>query len=267
MTPEVLAALRRIVAELSADAGVLLRLTPYGECVVTSSTLVSAIGVEDVWSSAGPLSDSNLQPELVTDPDRLAQLVPTGVLHALGVEPPAALVAPVADSALRIVLFWSQAQAPVDVTSAMHSEAMRQFEALAPLLDAQVQARVGEQRLRAVATALDQAIVVTVRGDVRANLNAAAARLLSLQPGPVDGESLSTAMRSLGQRSIDPEALAAEIARVQHVADGGRARLGVAPEGLPVTPARHQRPRGDRPPGRPGMGLRRCLDRDGAQRE
>ncbi len=215
MTPEVLAALRRVVEELGADAGVLLRLTGSGACVVVCSTLGPALGVDDIWGSAELLSDPDLRPQLVNDPDRLARVVPAGVLRSLPAEPPAALVAPVADRALRIVLLWSQMPAPVDVTSVMTSEAIRQFEALAPLLAAQAQARVGEMRLRAVATALDQAIVVTVAGDVRANLNAAAARLLGLQPGPVDGESLSTALRSLGQRSVDPEALDAGIARLR----------------------------------------------------
>ncbi len=133
MTPEVLAALRRSVAELGADAGVLLRLTGSGACVVVSSTLGPALGVHDLWGPAGLLSGPDPRPELVTDPVRLPQLVPAGVLGALAVEPSAALVAPVGDSPLRMVLLWSQTSAPDDVASAMQSEAVRQFAAVAPL--------------------------------------------------------------------------------------------------------------------------------------
>ena len=215
MTPEVLAALRRIVDELGADAGVLLRLTPSGACLVTTSTLVPAVGEDDVWSSAGSLSDPDFRPELVLDRDRLAQLVPAGVLRALTVEPTVTLVAPVGDSALRIVLLWMSSPLPVDVTSTMESEVMRRFTSLAPLLDAQVRARESATRLRAVVGALDQAVVVTVAGDVLANINAAAARLLALQPGHVDGTTLATAMRTLRERAVDPDALGVEVARLR----------------------------------------------------
>ena len=156
-----------------------------------------------------------LPPELLLDPDRLAELVPAGVLRALAVEPTAALVAPVGDGALRMILFWSRMAAPVDVTSTMQSEALRQFAALAPLLDAQVRARESATRLRAVVSALDQAVVVTVAGDVMANVNAAAARLLGLEPGSVDGSTLATAMRALRERAVDPDTLGVEVSRLR----------------------------------------------------
>ena len=215
MTPEVLAALRRIVAELTADAGVLLRLTGSGACLVVSSTLGPALGVDDVWGTAGSLGGQDFAPELVTDTDRLPQLVPAGVLRALAVEPTATLVAPVGDEALRIVLFWWATPPPADVTSTMESEAMRRFATLAPLLDAQVRARESGTRLRAVVSALDQAVVVTVAGDIVANVSAAAARLLGLQAGHLDGTTLATAVRALRERAVDPEALGVEVARLR----------------------------------------------------
>ena len=215
MTPEGVVALRRIVAELGADAGVLLRLTPSGACVVTSSTLGPELGVDDVWASPGSLSDTDLQPELVVDPDRLVRLVPAGVLRALGAEPSAALVAPLADTTLRIILLWTAAPPPLDIASAMESEAVHRFTELAPLFDAQARAHESATRLRAVASALDQAVVVTVAGDVLANVNAAAARLLGLPEGHVDGTALATAMRALRERAIDPDALGVEVARLR----------------------------------------------------
>ena len=215
MTPEVLAALGRVVAELGADAAVLLRLTGSGTCVVVSSTLGPALGVDDLWGSAGLLGDPDLRPELVTDMDRLAQLVPAGVLRALAVEPTATLVAPVEGGALRIVLHWRATPPPADVISTMESEAMRRFTALAPLLDAQVRAHESATRLRAVVSALDQAVVVTVAGDIVANINAAAARLLGLPAGHVDGTTLATAMRALRERAVDPDALGVEVSRLR----------------------------------------------------
>ena len=211
MTPEVLAALRQIVAELGADAAVLLRLTGSGACVVVSSTLGPALRVDDLWGSAGLLGDPDLRPELVTDMDRLAQLVPAGVLQALAVEPTATLVAPVEGGTLRVVLCWRATPPPADVTSTLESEAMRRFTALAPLLDAQVRAHESATRLRAVVSALDQAVVVTVAGDIMANINAAAARLLGLPAGHVDGTTLATAMRALRERAVDPDALGVEV--------------------------------------------------------
>jgi len=215
VTPEVLAALRLIVAELGADAGVLLRVTPSGACVVTSSTLGPALGVDDVWSSAGSLSQADFRPELIADPDRIAALVPAGVLRSLALEPTAALVAPVGEHPLRIVLLWMGALPPVDVSSAMESEAVQRFTALAPLLDAQVRAHESASRLRTVVSALDQAVVVTVAGDVVANINAAAGHLLGLPPGHVDGSTLATAMRALRGRAVDPDALGVEVARLR----------------------------------------------------
>ena len=147
MTPEGVVALRRIVAELGADAGVLLRLTPSGACVVTSSTLGPELGVDDVWASPGSLSDTDLQPELVVDPDRLVRLVPAGVLRALGAEPSAALVAPLADTTLRIILLWTPAPPQLDIASAMESEAVHRFTELAPLFDAQARAHESATRL------------------------------------------------------------------------------------------------------------------------
>ncbi len=239
VTPEVLAALHRVVDELGAGAGVLLRITPSGACVVTSSTLGSALGVDDVWGRPGEVGGTGLGPELVTEPERLAELVPAGVLRALTVAPTAAMVAPLGDGTLRIIVLWTGAAAPVDPTRAVQSEAMQRFMALAPLFDAQVRAHEGAMRLRAVAAALDQAIVVTVAGDVRADINAAAALLLGLQPGPVDGEHLSDAMRALCERAVDPEGLAAEVSRLRRsptaVARGWVWHLHGSPSHLRVT--------------------------------
>ncbi len=214
MTPEVLAALHRIVAELGADAGLVLRLTPSGASVVTLSTFGPALGVDDVWGPPGSLSEADERPELVLDLDRLGRLVPAGALRALGAEPAAALVAPLADTTVRIIVLWTGAPPQLDIASVMESEAVRRFTVLAPLLDAQVRAHESATRLRAVASALDQAVVVTVAGDVLANVNAAAARLLGLPAGHVDGTTLATAMRSLRARAIDPEALGVEVARL-----------------------------------------------------
>ena len=126
----------------------------------------------------------------------------------------AALVAPVADTMSRIVLLWVQSRLPPDVVGALESGAFDRFTLLAPVLDAQVQAEEAASRLRAVVSALDQAVVLTATGSGPASVNDAAAQLLGLPPGSVDTEVLSDAMRSLRDRAVDPAGLTAEADRL-----------------------------------------------------
>jgi PAS domain S-box-containing protein len=205
VTPEVLEALRQIVAEIGADAGVLVRLAPTGSGVVMSSTLSPAVTVGDIWGAPA---------ELAADPDRLAVLVPEAARPGFPAPVTAALVAPVAGTKSRIVLLWAQSRLPPDVVGALESGAFALFTLLAPVLDAQVQAEEAASRLRAVVSALDQAVVLTATGSGPASVNDAAAQLLGLPTGSIDTEVLSDAMRALRDRAVDPTGLTAETDRL-----------------------------------------------------
>ena len=267
MTPEVLSALRRIVDELGADAGVLVRLSADGSAVVTSSTMAPAVRVGDDWADPGPLGGTGGGPQLVVEPERLAALVPTAARPVLGAPVTAALVAPVADTLSRLVLLYARSSPPPDVIGRLEAGSFARFALLAPLLDAQVQAEEAASRLRTVVAALDQAIVFTATGGGGASINVAAAQLLGLRPGWVDPAALTDALRALRDRAVDPVVLAAELDRIlaDPTASGARlgvdpARRAVAPEGDHPARRRRDRPRAD-------LGVRRHLRRDGARRE
>ena len=214
MTPEVLAALRRIVDEVGADAGVLVRLAPSGAGVVTSSTLVPAVVVGDAWGAAGALEGAQVAPELALEPARLRDLVPPAAQAALPAPLTAALVAPLADTMSRIVLLWAQSSLPDDVVGQLGSGSFHRFSLLAPLLDAQVQAQEAASRLRAVVAALDQAVVLTATGSGVVEVNGAAAGLLGLRRNTLEPAELSVAMRALRGRAVDPASLDAEAERL-----------------------------------------------------
>ena len=205
--PEVRAVLRRVAAEAAADAGVLLSPGPSGAWVVASSTVEPELRVGDDWAAPVLMADGD-DPELVTEPGRVAVLVPDPVRQALGAEPSGILFAPLAGACSRIVLVWARKPPPGGAASDLAPAVARHVEGLAPLLDAQVEAHESVRRLQAaVATAIDQAVVVTVGGDGRPSINAAAARLLGLDTQSVDSAALTTAMRALQERATAPAAV------------------------------------------------------------
>ena len=214
MTPEVLDALRRIVAVVGADAGALVRLGASGTAVVTSSTLSPHVTVGDAWGALGALGDAQDGPELVLDADRLPDLVPTAARSALPAAVTAVLVAPLAETTLRLVLLWAQSPVPDDVIDEVEVGSSRRFTLLAPLLDAQVQAQEAASLLRAVVGSLEQAVVLTDTGNGTVGVNAAAAMLLGLQQESVGIGELSEAMRALRARAVDPVALEGEAERL-----------------------------------------------------
>ncbi len=214
MTPEVLDALRRIVAVVGADAGALLRMGASGTAVVASSTLAPHVTVGDAWGAPGVLRGRQDGPELVLDADRLSALVPTAARSALPAAVTAVLLAPLAETRSRLVLLWAQTPVPDDVIDEVESGSSRRLALLAPLLDAQVLAREAASRLNAVVAALDQAVVLTSAGGGTVEVNAAAEMLLGVRRESVDAGELSKAMRALRARAVDPAALEGEAERL-----------------------------------------------------
>jgi PAS domain S-box-containing protein len=213
MTPEVLGALRRMLDELDADAGVVVRLAPSGSGVVASSTL-PPVRIGDAWGPPGALGGEDGRPELVVEADRLAVIVPTAARLAMPDPVTAALVVPLAETMSCIVLLWATSMVPPDVLGKLESGAFRRFVLLAPLLDAQIQVQEAATRLWAVVAALGQAVVVTATGGGTATVNVAAGQLLGLRPGTVDATDLSDALDDLRGRATDPSALAVEAHRL-----------------------------------------------------
>ncbi|MFN8158910.1 MAG: PAS domain S-box protein [Candidatus Nanopelagicales bacterium] len=212
MTPEVVAALRTIIAELGADAGFLVRVGPRGAAAVTSSTLKDAVDVGDPWGAPGALDAAGL--DVITDERDFAGLVPTAVRLRLDAPLSAVLVAPVAETQSRIVIVWASLPVPADARERLASGSFSRFVLLAPLLDAQVQAQEAARRLEAVVGSLDQAVVVVDDDAGWADVNAAAARLLGVPVGPVDPEQIASALRDLRARAVDQRALDEESERV-----------------------------------------------------
>jgi PAS domain S-box-containing protein len=212
MTPEVVAALRTIIAELEADAGFLVRVGPGGSAAVTSSTLKGAVDVGDPWGAPGALDAAGL--EVLTDDRDFAGLVPTSVRLGLDAPVRAVLVAPVADTRSRIVVVWAGNEVPEGARDLLASGAFARFVLLAPLLDAQVQAQEAARRLEAVVGSLDQSVVVVDDDAAWTDVNAAAAMLLGVPAGAVEAEVLASAMADLRARAVDPAAIDAEAERV-----------------------------------------------------
>jgi PAS domain S-box-containing protein len=208
VTPEVLAALRIIVADVGADAGALVRLTGSGRAIVTSSTLPGTVGLGDSWVASDRLADEILESVLVTDESAFAQFVPTAFRLALPGDITGVLVASVSGTPSRMVLVWCRDAPPADAVARLRAGAFEGFSMLAPLLDAQVEALSSAARLQAVVSSLEQAVVVVDGSGRSGEVNAAAATLLGLREGAVPADQLAAAMRELRNRSTSPAEVA-----------------------------------------------------------
>jgi PAS domain S-box-containing protein len=214
VTPEVLAALRTIVADVGADAGALVRIEGPGRAIVTSSTLRGAVSLGESWVAADLLADEDLPTTLVTDHAQFGQFVPTGFRLALPADIRGVVVASVVGTPTRVVLVWCLADPPPDAVARLESGAFEGFTMLAPLLDAQVQAQSAAARLRAVVGSLEQAVVVIDGAGQTGEVNAAAAALLGLDEGTVPADRLTASMRELRRRSTRPAEIEARAERL-----------------------------------------------------